>query len=143
LDTSIQSPRHEAFYTAISKDRWEQINRYFHIWKLTQPTELTELAEPIRLANPDQKATPLHVAAFNGNGATVSRLLKGRADVASTNPNEATALQNAAYGGRERVVKNNLETWGRCYSDDDKIRDCALACEKPSAWRRRATFEAA
>jgi hypothetical protein len=66
LDTSIQSPRHEAFYTAISKDRWEQINRYFHIWKLTQPTELTELAEPIRLANPDQKATPLHVAAFNG-----------------------------------------------------------------------------
>jgi Transposase IS4 len=58
-DTSIQSPRREALCTAISKDRWEQINRYFHIWKPTEPTEPTEPTlptEPTSLASPDQKA---------------------------------------------------------------------------------------
>ena len=45
--TGIRSTRHEALYNAIGKDRWEQINRYFHIWKRTDPTS------PV---SPDQKA---------------------------------------------------------------------------------------
>jgi Transposase IS4 len=41
-DTSNRSPHHQALYTAISRDHWEQINRYFHIWdpedpKITDP----------------------------------------------------------------------------------------------------------
>jgi hypothetical protein len=44
--TRIRSPRHEALYTAISRDRWEQINQYFHIWKPTDPASRV---------SPDQK----------------------------------------------------------------------------------------
>ena len=45
-DTSSRSPHHQALYTAISKDRWDQINRYFHIWEpITDP----------KPATPDQK----------------------------------------------------------------------------------------
>ena len=44
--TTIKVPRHEALHTAIGKTRWEQINRYFHIWQPTDP----------RYVSPDQKA---------------------------------------------------------------------------------------
>ena len=54
--TSIQSPRHEALYTAISKTQWEQINRYFHIWEPTHPTDSADSTDPTSPASPDQKA---------------------------------------------------------------------------------------
>ena len=45
--TSTQSPCHKALYTAIGRNQWQQINRYFHIWQPTDPTSHT---------SPDQKA---------------------------------------------------------------------------------------
>jgi len=49
-DTSNQSPHHQALSAAISKNQWDQINRYFHIWD-PEDLKITDL----KPATPDQK----------------------------------------------------------------------------------------
>src|ERR1700743_1377695 len=51
-DTSSRLPRHKALYTAISKDRWDQINRYFHIWDPEDPKITNPKTTNLKITNP-------------------------------------------------------------------------------------------
>lgn len=73
----------------------------------------------------DKKSTTIISAAFNGDEATVRRLLDQGADPSEKQDNGVTGLHGAARGGHENVVQLLLER-GADASAQDQRGSCAL-----------------